>query len=110
MAMYLYKWALTAETWQRLLDNPEDRREVIQALFEGAGGKLHGIWHAFGDYDGYTLAELPDDVTAASYAVKAVSSGAYKSFSTTKLIPQDEALGIYRQAGGMQYRPPGAPA
>ena len=110
MSMYLIKWALTGETWQRLLDNPEDRREVMQAFFEAAGGKLHGLWYAFGDHDGYTLGELPDDVTAATLSVKAAASGAYRSLSTTKLISTDEALEAFRRAGGVQYRPPGAPA
>ncbi len=107
MAMYLLKWDFTAETWTKMMDNPEDRRPVNAALFEAAGGKLHGLWYAFGEHDGYTLAELPDDVTAASMAVKAASTGAFTSFSTTKLLTVDEALEVFRRARGVQYRSPG---
>lgn len=110
MALFLVKFGHTAETWQRLLANPEDRRQVLAPLAEAAGGKLHGLWYAFGDNDGFTLIEAPDDVSAASVLVKAAASGAFTTFSTTKLLSVDEMLDALRQAGGVQYRAPGASA
>ncbi len=110
MAMYLIKFGYTAESWQRLLANPEDRREVLRPLIEATGGKLHGFWYAFGDDDGYVLVEGPDDVATASLSIKAVSSGAFSRFSTTKLLTVDDALEALRQGGGVQFRAPGASA
>jgi uncharacterized protein with GYD domain len=108
MAMYLIKFSYTAETWQRLLANPEDRGEAIRPMIEAAGGTLHGFWYAFGDDDGYVLIEATDDVKVAGICVKTASSGAFSRFSTTKLLAVDEALDALRQGGGVQYRAPGA--
>jgi uncharacterized protein with GYD domain len=110
MAMYLVTWAHTAETWQRMLANPEDRRETLAALTEAAGGKLHGLWYAFGKEDGYTLLEAPDDVAVASVMVKVAASGAFRHLSTVKLLTVEEALAAFRRAAGVQYRAPGTPA
>ena len=75
---------------------------------EAAGGKLHGLWYAFGDADGYLLIEAPDDIKAASILVKAASTSAYTSVSTTKLLTVEEALEVLSQGSGHQIRAPGA--
>jgi uncharacterized protein with GYD domain len=54
MPLYLTRFSYTPETWAKLIQNPEDRREAAKEYIEGVGGKLHGFWYAFGDYDGYT--------------------------------------------------------
>lgn len=110
MAMYLTKFTHTPETWARLLGNPEDRREVLRPVFEAAGGTLHGLWYAFGEADGYVLAEAPDDVSVASVLVKVGATGAFATLSTTKLLTVDEALDALGRAGQVQYRAPGASA
>src|SRR5262245_42063268 len=51
MPLYLIKFSYTPEAWAKLIKEPEDRRETIGALLEAAGGKLHGLWYAFGDHD-----------------------------------------------------------
>ena len=60
MPLYLTRFSYTPETWAKLIQNPEDRREAAKEYIEGVGGKLHGFWYAFGDYDGYTLWEARD--------------------------------------------------
>lgn len=72
-----------------------------------APGKLHG-WYAFGDADAYLLIELPDDIAAASTVIKAASSGAFASLSTTKLLTVEETLEALGRGGGIGYRAPGA--
>jgi len=107
MTMYLTRFSYKPETWARLLASPEDRREAIAPVFEAAGGKLHGLWYAFGDADGYALFELPDDTAAASTLVKIAASGAFSDFSTTVLLTADEMLDALRRGGGVSYRAPG---
>ena len=63
MPLYLTRFSYTPETWARLIDNPEDRREAAQSYIESVGGKLHGFWYAFGAHDGYNLWEAPDNVS-----------------------------------------------
>jgi uncharacterized protein with GYD domain len=67
--LYLAKLSMTPEAWVKLIKEPEDRRETVGRLFEATGGKLHGYWYAFGNHDGYVLAEAADNVTIASVLV-----------------------------------------
>ena len=104
MDMYLIWFALTPQAWAGLLDNPEDRRQVLEPVFAAADGTLHGYGYAFG----YVLGELPDDVVTAGIAVRSAASGAFGPASTTKLLTVEEMLTALRGAGGMRYRAPGA--
>jgi len=109
MPMYLFKFTNTPQTWANMLARPEDRRETLGPVFDSLGGRLHGMWYAFGEADGYILAELPDDVATAAVSVKAVSSGAFAGVTTTKLLTVEEALDALRQGAEVQFRAPGAP-
>ena len=57
MPLYLVKFSMTAEAWAKLIKEPEDRRQTVGPLLQSNGGKLLGLWYAFGDQDGYVLAE-----------------------------------------------------
>jgi uncharacterized protein with GYD domain len=98
---------MTPEAWVKLIKEPEDRRETVGRLFEATGGKLHDYWYAFGDHDGYVLAEAADNVTIASVLVSVAGSGAFRSLSTTVLMTVDETLEALRRAQSITYRPPG---
>ena len=76
---------------------------------EALGGKLHGLWYAFGDADGYLLVEVPDDVAFASAAIRIAATGAFTNISTTKLLTVEETLDALRQGGGLPYRAPARP-
>lgn len=108
MSMYLVRFTQTSATWGRLLEEPEDRRQMLEPLFADAGGRLHGFWYAFGDADGYVLGEFPDDTVAASTLTKVAASAAFTSVSTTKLLTVEEMLAGLRTAGTVRYRAPGA--
>jgi uncharacterized protein with GYD domain len=107
MPLYLTKFSYTAETWARLVANPEDRRQAAQQYIESVGGSLHGFWYAFGAYDGYTLWEAPDNVSMATVALALSAGGAISSLETTVLLTVDETLEALRKAQEVQYRPPG---
>ena len=83
MPLYLTKFSYTPETWARLIGNPEDRRKAAQSYIESVGGKLHGFWYAFGEHDGYTLWEAPDNVSMAAVALAITAGGALSSLETT---------------------------
>jgi uncharacterized protein with GYD domain len=106
--MYLTEFSHTSETWARMLARPEDRRKVLGPLIETLGGKLHGLWYAFGETDGFVLFEVPDDVTAASLLVNVGAAGALAKVSTTKLLTVEETLSALGKASGVDYTPPGA--
>jgi uncharacterized protein with GYD domain len=108
MPLYLSKFSYTPETWAKLIANPEDRRKAAQEYIESVGGKLHGFWYAFGEHDGYTLWEAPDNVSMAAVALAIGSGGALSSLETTVLMSVDETLDALGRAGEIQYKPPGA--
>lgn len=107
MPVYLTKFSYTAETWAKLIGNPEDRREAAKSYIESVGGKLHGFWYAFGPHDGYTLWEAPDNVSMAAIALAIGSGGAITSLETTVLMTVDETMEALRQAQQVQYKRPG---
>jgi len=108
MSLYLSRFSYTPETWARLVKNPEDRREAARTYVEAVGGKLHGFWYAFGEHDGVTLWEAPDNVSMAAIAIAIGGGGALSSFQTTVLMTVDETLEALRKAQDVQYRAPGA--
>ena len=108
MPLYLSRFSYTPETWAKLIGNPEDRREAAQTYIESVGGKLHGFWYAFGDRDGYTLWEAPDNVSMAAVALAIAGGGALGSLETTVLLTVDETMDALRKAQQVGYRAPGA--
>ena len=107
MSLYLSKFSYTPETWTRLIGNPEDRRKAAQSYIESVGGKLHGFWYAFGEHDGYTLWEAPDNVSMAAVALAISAGGALSSIETTVLLTVDETIDALRKAAQVRYRAPG---
>lgn len=108
MPLYLSKFSYTPQTWARLTSNPEDRRSAAETYIQSVGGKLHGFWYAFGDHDGYTLWEAPDNASMAAVALAINGGGALSSMETTVLLTVDETLEALRKAEKIAYRPPGA--
>jgi uncharacterized protein with GYD domain len=108
MPFYLTRFSYTPETWARLIKNPEDRRGAATQYIESVGGKLHGFWYAFGEYDAYSLWEAPDNVSMAATALAISAGGALSSFETTPLLTVEETLDALRKASSISYRPPGA--
>jgi uncharacterized protein with GYD domain len=108
MPFYLTRFSYTPETWARLIKKPEDRRVAAQTYIESVGGKLHGFWYAFGDHDGYSLWEAPDNVSMAAVALAIGAGGALSSFQTTVLLTVEETLAALEKAQPIKYKRPGS--
>ena len=107
MPMYLTRFSYTPEAWARMAKNPEDRREAARSYIESVGGKLHGFWYAFGEFDGYNLWEAPDNVAMAAVAIALGGGGSLSKVETTVLMTVEETLEALSRAGSVGYRPPG---
>ena len=110
MPMYLTRFSYTPETWAMMIAQPEDRRRAGSAYIESVGGKLHGFWYAFGEYDGINLFEAPDNVSMAAVALAIGGGGALSSIETTVLLTVEETLEALGRAQDVGYRAPGATA
>ncbi|SCB57022.1 Uncharacterized protein, contains GYD domain [Rhizobium aethiopicum] len=108
MAMYLTRFSYTPETWARMIENPEDRREAARNYIESVGGKLHGFWYAFGEHDGWNLWEAPDNVSMAAVTLAIGAGGALSSIETTVLLDVEDTIQALNRAKSIRYRPPGA--
>jgi uncharacterized protein with GYD domain len=107
MPLYLVRFSYTAEAWKKLVQNPEDRSGPVGDLIESLGGKLQGLWYAFGDHDGYLLVEAPDNVSAAAVSIAASAGAGVSSLETTVLMTVEELLEALKKAAGATYKPPG---
>jgi uncharacterized protein with GYD domain len=106
MAYYLFQGAYTPEALAKLIKKPEDRIAVVSKAIEKLGGRVIGGWFCFGDYDVVLVYELPDNISAAAFAVSAAAGGAVKANKTTQLLSPDETIEMFRRAGKTGYRPP----
>ncbi len=106
MPKYLIKASYTNEGLKGVMkEGGSSRRAEIQQLTESLGGTLEAFYFAFGDADVYTIADLPDNQTAAAVALTATASGAVR-LSTTVLLTAEEVDEATQQS--VSYRPPGA--
>src|SRR6476620_5418696 len=107
MSVYLMRFSYTAETWSRLIQNPEDRRDAARSYIEQVGGTLHGFWYGLGEYDGYAIYEAPDNVSMAGAVLAIMAGGALSSVETTVLMTVEETLAALAKGKAISYRRPG---
>ena len=107
MAVYLMRFNYTPETWSKLMQNPEDRRDAARAYIEQVGGSLHSFWYGFGKYDGYAILEAPDNVSMAAVVLAITAGGALASVETTVLMSVEETVEALAKGKGIAYRRPG---
>src|SRR4030095_3371636 len=106
MAYYLFQAAYTPEALAALIKKPENRVAVVSKAIEKLGGRVSGGWFSYGEYDVVLVSELPDNVSAAAFAVAAAAGGALKANRTTPLLTADETTEMFKRAGKTGYRPP----
>ncbi len=109
MPKFVVLFGVTAETLARFVEKPEDRRGPVSKLAEAAGCKLESYYWMFGQYDGLAIFDCPDSATAASLALAASSSGAFRHFETHELIAADDLVKILQKAKELRptFQPPG---
>jgi len=106
MPFYLIQASYTAPAVGAMIKNPQDRAAAVAPMMEKMGGKLHGLWFTFGEYDIVAIAETPDAVTAAAISMAIGSSGAMSAYRTTPLLTSAEATDAMKKAAGVAYQAP----
>jgi uncharacterized protein with GYD domain len=108
MAYFLLQGVYTADAWKTLVTNPQDRIEVVRPVIERLGGSVESGWFAFGEYDVVLIMQMPDNVSAAAFALAVASGGTFKSHKTTPLMTMEEGIEAMRKAAGAGYKGPGS--
>ena len=106
MPKYMFRASLSPEGVAGLLkEGGTARHGVVRKAVETLGGTLEAFYFAFGDDDVVGIMELPDNETAAGFALETSSSGRV-SVSTTVLISPEEMDRAREKHSG--WRAPGA--
>jgi uncharacterized protein with GYD domain len=108
MALYMYQFAYTPESWAAQIKNPQNRIEKVgRAAVEAAGGKFIGGWLCMGEYDAVIIADVPNIEGMAALSVAIAAGGALKSGKTTALMTGEQGIEALRKAAGVAktYQP-----
>ena len=65
------------------------RRKAVERAVESLGGELESFHFALGEYDTYTIMDLPDSESAAALSLAVSASGAVTTRIVTLLTPEE---------------------
>ena len=105
MPSYLVQVAYTSEAVAALVKKPHDRAAVVGKAVQKLGGTLQSAWLSFGDYDTIVIVEMPDNVSAAAFAMAISAGGSCTAVKTTPLLSVEEGVAAMKKAGGSGYKP-----
>ncbi len=105
MPSYLVQVSYTAAALDALIKKPQDRSDAVRKAVEKLGGTLNGAWLSFGDYDTITIIDMPDNTSAAAFALAVAAGGACKSVKTTPLLAVEEGIAAMKKARTSGYKP-----
>ena len=107
MPLYMVQFAYTSDAWATLVDTQEDRSVAIASVAATMGSRMVSYYLTFGEYDGFTLIEAPDEVTAAAIVMVALKSGHLKTTKTTTVLSVEDGMAAMRKARQATFRAPG---
>jgi uncharacterized protein with GYD domain len=105
MSKYLFQASYTGEGLKGLLkEGGTSRRQAVEKTIEGLGGTLEAFYYAFGYTDVYAIAELPDNVSTAAFALIVNAAGTAKVNTIVLMTPEEVDQAVKKS---VDYRPPG---
>jgi uncharacterized protein with GYD domain len=88
-----------------LVKEPQDRIEKVTPAIDGLGGRVECAYYAFGEHDIVLICEMPDNATAAAFALAVGAGGTVGSYKTTVLLTPEEAVQAMTKAAESSYKP-----
>jgi uncharacterized protein with GYD domain len=77
-----------------LVKEPQNRIEKVTPAIESMDGRVESAYYAFGEHDVILICEMPDNVSAAAFALAVSSGGTVGSYRTTVLLTADTEAGL----------------
>ena len=105
MPHYLVQVGYNTSGLAGLVKDPQDRIEKVTPAIEGLGGRVECAYYAFGDHDIVLICEMPDNATAAAFALAVGAGGTVGSYKTTVLLTPQEAVQAMGKASESSYKP-----
>lgn len=109
MARYLATIDVTAEGFQGIVSNPENRLEAIAPLFRSQGYELEHYWFGVGGSTIYIVysSETDDLVNGQALVMAVCASGIVNKMTSVGIIDPEEGKAAAEKAATILYRPPG---
>jgi len=90
MANYLYYGNYVGDGVKGLLkDGGSVRVAAVKKLFESVGGTLECFYWAFGQYDYFLIADVPDNVSALSISLRIGATGLFRNNTIVLMTPEE---------------------
>lgn len=105
MPHYLIQVGYNTSGLAALVKEPQDRIEKVRPAIEAVGGRVESAYYAFGDHDIVLICEMPDNASAAAFALAVGAGGTVSAYKTTVLLTADEAVQAMRTAAESTYKP-----
>ena len=104
MPKFLFEASYTVEGLKGLRrQGGSGRRAAVARAAQSAGGRLEHFYFAFGDHDALAIADLPDNESAAAFAL-AVGEAGGASVRTVVLLTTEEVDAAAKHS--VEYQPP----
>ena len=105
MAKYMIQASYTADGLKGLMkDKASGRKAAVTKAVETAGGKLETMYYSFGKADVVLIVDMPDNTSAAAFALAASASGLVRATTTPLLTIEEADRAVTKK---MAYRGPG---
>jgi uncharacterized protein with GYD domain len=109
MPLYITRGNYSREALKGMIAKPEDRTEAVSKLFASVGGKLHGHYMTFGEYDFLVIGEAPSEKDMLAALIVAAGSGGVTNVNTTVAVNAADMKAAFAKAGSVagQFRAAG---
>jgi uncharacterized protein with GYD domain len=105
MPHYLIQVGYNTSGLAGLVKEPQDRIEKVTPAIEALGGRVECAYYAFGESDIVLICEMPDNSSAAAFALAVGAGGTVSSYRTTVLLTSEEAVQAMTKASESSYKP-----
>ncbi len=107
MPTYMTRGNYTQGSWASLVDNPQNRLEIIETLGKEVGVKIIAAYYSLGERDFLIISEAPDVTGISALLMKVASTGSVNNLETTVLMTGEDIVSSLTKAKSVEYRPPG---
>ena len=97
----------TQGSWASLVDNPQNRLEIIETLGKEVGVKIIAAYYSLGERDFLIISEASDVTDISALLMKVASTGSVNNLETTVLMTREDVVSSLTKAKSVEYRPPG---
>jgi uncharacterized protein with GYD domain len=101
MPLFISRGNYTREAIAGMTAKPEDRTEAVSKLLAAVGGKLHGLYMTFGEYDFLLIGEAPSERDVLAALIAAAGGGGVTNLNTTLAVNAADMKNAFAKAGSI---------